>query len=230
MLSITSFLAGASPAAREMLFSTTPNTGVGFVLDPLPDGKCQGDSFAAHGGQTCIAPWVYCTDARCDSNLTDKNGVLVAKCLCWMPEKMLNTSWPSPNVSIIPKETSGAGCVYNQVKSGSYPYSAIGGNGMCEEMKKGKLISTYGPLGHAPPARAVKCAPKTQWAWCWGAPCEKVDGQIICDCPIVISNYDTDQYVSVSKDVCAEEEDPCSLIHNGSPAGESPMGNMQQCM
>ena len=37
----------------------------------------------------------------------------------------------------------GAGCVYNQVKSGSYPYSAIGGNGMCEEMKKGKLISYH---------------------------------------------------------------------------------------
>jgi len=204
-----------------------------FNLDPLPDGKCQGDSFAAHGGQKCYAPWVYCTDARCDSHLQDKNGVLIAKCLCWMPKKTLNTNLVSLNESIIPKETSGAGCVYNQVKAGSYPFGAIGGDGMCEEMKNGSLISTYGPLGHSPPARAVKCAARTQWAWCWGAPCSKVDGQIICDCPIVISNYNTDQYVSVSKDVCLEEEgleeDPCSHIHNGSPAGESPMGNMEQC-
>jgi len=204
-----------------------------FMLEALPDGKCQGDSFADKGGQTCNAPWVYCTDARCDSTLQDKNGVLIAKCLCWMPKKTLDTKLVSLNESIIPKETSGAACVYNQVKAGSYPFSAIGGDGMCEEMKKGALISTYGPLGHAPPARAVKCAPKTQWAWCWGAPCSKVNGQIICDCPIIISNYNTSQYVSVSKDVCAEEEgledEPCTLIHNGSPAGEAPMGNMAQC-
>merc|ERR1711879_942324 len=128
-----------------------------------------------------------------------------------MPKKIVDNKFDdnlkSPDESIIPKETSGAGCVYNAVKEGSYPFSAIGGDGMCEEMKNGKLISTYGPLGWSPPARAVKCAPKTKWAWCWGAPCEMVEGKIFCDCPIVISNYDTyDQYVSVSANVCQEEE------------------------
>jgi len=205
-----------------------------FMLDALPDGKCQGDSFVDKGGELCIAPWVYCTDANCDSNLKEKNGVLVAECDCWMPKTIVdnpieNTS-ASPNLSIIPKTTSGAGCVYNAVKEGSYPFSAIGGSGMCEEMKKGKLISTYGPLGWAPPALAVKCAAKTQWAWCWGAPCEEIDGKIICDCPIVVSNYDTPQYVSVQTATCAKEEGcPCDYIHNGSPAGESPMKNMKQC-
>merc|ERR1712146_763499 len=57
-----------------------------FMLDPLPDGQCQGDSFAADGGSTCFAPWVYCTDAACGEP-EDKDGVLIAKCLCWMPEK-----------------------------------------------------------------------------------------------------------------------------------------------
>ena len=44
----------------------------------------------------------------------------------------------------------------------------------------------------------------------------------------MISDYDTDQYVSVQTAVCKKEENleenPCDLIHNGSPAGGAPMG------
>lgn len=194
-----------------------------FLLDE--HGTCSGDAFT-DGGENCFAPWVYCTDARCDDTPVVKNGLLVAECLCWMPK---NT-----NESIIPKATSGAACVANAVTPGSEAFGVTGGKAMCEAMKNGALISTYGPLGTKPPARAVKCAPKTPWAWCWGAPCKKVKGgRIICDCPVMISNYDTDQYVSVTKDVCKEEqhleEEPCSLIHNGSPAGGSPMKDCPQC-
>jgi len=194
-----------------------------FLLDR--NGTCSGDSFTG-GGVNCFAPWVYCTDARCDDTPVVKDGILVAECLCWMPK---NT-----NQSIIPKETSGAACVANAVNPGSEAFGVTGGEAMCEAMKNGALISTYGELGTKPPARAVKCAPKTPWAWCWGAPCKKVTGgRIICDCPVIVSNYDVDQYVSVTKDVCAQEqyleEEPCSLIHNGSPAGGSPMKYTPQC-
>jgi len=188
-------------------------------------GTCAGDAFT-DGGVNCEAPWVYCTDAVCDQKQKLKNGVLVVTCQCWMPT---NTMW-----SIAPKETSGAGCVYNKVKPGSYPFSSIGGKGMCEEMKAGKLISTYGPLGTAPTAAALKCAPKTPWAWCWGAPCEKAkDGKVYCDCPVVVSDYPTPQYVSLQKKTCEAEGfvglDKCKEIANGSPAGGSPMFMTPQC-
>jgi len=187
------------------------------------NGTCSGDAFTG-GGVNCFAPWVYCTDARCDDKTFVKDGVLVAQCYCWMPS---NT-----NQSIIPKETSGAACVSNQISPGSYPF-ALGGDKMCDEMKNGALISTYGPMGTKPPAVAVKCAPKTPWAWCWGAPCKRVDGKIICDCPVMTSDYDTPQYVSIEREVCEQEdfleEEACNRMHNGSPAGGAPMKKLPQC-
>merc|ERR1712014_68521 len=111
--------------------------------------------------------------------------------------------------------------------------------GMCDAMKAGKLISTYGPsgtsdIGRQIHAKAVKCPAKTKWAWCWGAPCSEDEfGLITCECPIVTSDWDEPQYVSVSDVACDIEkkldEESCSVIHNGSPAGESPMKKMPQC-
>jgi len=209
--------------------TTTQPEASPFKLGPWPNATCSGDAFT-DGGIPCIAPWVYCTDARCDSNTKVKDGVLVAECLCWMPN---NT-----NFSIIPKSTSGAACVGKALNPVSDLFKVTGGEEMCEQMNKGALISTYGPTGKKPPARALECSPRTEWAWCWGAPCHnkvEEDGTVltICDCPIMISDYDTEQYVSVSKDTCSDEEarnkDACSLIHNGSPAGGSPMKRMPQC-
>merc|ERR1712014_475432 len=140
--------------------------------------------------------------------------------------------------SIIPKAT-GAGCVADQVNPGKAAFGVSGGSEMCDKMKSGTLISTYGPKGTSDigtkiNAKAVKCAAKTPWAWCWGAPCTKdAFGRVICECPIVISDWDEDQYVSASEVACEVEkkldEGPCSIIHNGSPAGESPMKTMPQC-
>jgi len=82
-----------------------------FSLKSIDEkGACQLDSFNG-GGETCHAPWVYCTDARCDSNVWDNKGVLVATCLCWMPQKVVNNSIDnnlgSVKESILPKTTSG---------------------------------------------------------------------------------------------------------------------------
>jgi len=209
------------------------------VLDALPSayklqkGTCSKDSFTL-GGTECEAPWVYCTDANCDQNLVESSwtpGLLVANCYCWMP--------PNTNFSIIPKETAGAGCVADQVSSGKAAFGVTGGSAMCDAMKDGKLISTYGPtgtsvIGKKVHAKAVQCAAKTKWAWCWGAPCKKDEfNRVICECPITISDWDEEQYVSVSSVACdvekALDEGSCSIIHNGSPAGESPMKQMPQC-
>jgi len=204
----------------------------------LKKGTCSKDSFTG-GADHCTAPWVYCTDANCDQNLVESSwtpGLLVAKCSCWMP-KNTNGSW-------IPKETAGAGCVADQVAPGKAAFGVTGGSAMCDKMKKGTLISTYGPKGKSDigtkiNAKAVKCDPKTKWAWCWGAPCKKDEfGRVICECPVTISDWDEPQYVSVSEVACEIEKGicsangnkgPCSIIHNGSPAGESPMPALKKC-
>jgi len=88
-------------------------------------------------------------------------------------------------------------------------------------MWNGSLVSTYGPNGTKPPLVFNKCPAKTAWAWCWGAPCsKKEDGDIICDCPMMISDNDNDQFISISQTSCNLEEDPCSYVHNGSPNGK----------
>lgn len=50
---------------------------------------------------------------------------------------------------------------------------------------------------------------------------------------MMVSDYDTPQFVSITKDVCTQEdylkEEPCSLIHNGSPAGGAPTEKLPHC-
>jgi len=140
-----------------------------------------------------------------------KDGVLVSECLCWAP--------PNTNVSYAPvAENAGASCVMNHQNPDLKLPS--GGEAMCDAMKNGALVSTYGPEGWKPPLVFNKCPAKTQWAWCWGAPCKEIDGDIICDCPMMISDNDYDQFISISQTQCNLESDPCSYVHNGSPNGK----------
>jgi len=215
----------------------------GEELQPyeLKKGVCSKDSFTG-GGMPCKAPWVYCTDANCDQKPVESSwtpGLMVAKCYCWMPNNTME--------SIIPRSNAGAGCVADKVSPGKAAFGFTGGKEMCQAMKKKEaLVSTYGPTGKSDiginiNAKAVECPARTKWAWCWGAPCKKDKwGRVICECPITVSDWDQTQYVSVSDVACDVEKamcqdgsknDPgsCSVIHNGSPAGESPMSKLKKC-
>jgi hypothetical protein len=195
----------APRASAQAVTELVASSGKPFEID-VNGGACAG------GSSTCDAPgWVYCQDAQC-SEPKMKHGVLVAECLCWAP--------PNTNKSSLPEASNaGASCVLNsQNKDLGLPE---GGKAMCDAMKKGALISTYGPEGWKPPLVAQACPAKTQWAWCWGAPCHKQDGDIICDCPMMISNNKADQYISISQQACNLEENPCTYVHNGSPNGKT---------
>merc|ERR1719203_647999 len=87
-------------------------------------------------------------------------------------------------------------------------------------MKDGKLFSTYGPEGWKPPLVVHECPARTTWAWCWGAPCEAREGNIVCDCPMMISDNDEAQYISLSRYACDVEDDACKWVHNSSPNGK----------
>ncbi len=157
----------------------------------------------------CEAPaWVFLINALFDDTpVEDENGVLVAKCHCWQPTET--------NFSILPGETiSGANCV---MESGSR------GRQMCDRMKAEALASTHRPTGTklAPLTTAVS-EPRTPWAWCFGAPCSKVGDEIICDCPMMITNNALDKSLSLPIDTCQEEFNPCGNIPNSMPAGDGP--------
>ncbi len=102
-------------------------------------------------------------------------------------------------------------------------------------MKGGALISTYGPLGQiynfetgayiGPEPNdiisRVKCAARTPWAWCWGAPCV-VDTDsptgITCHCPYMVSDSSTDQSLFLDQSTKCDN-DACDTIQNSGPAG-----------
>lgn len=179
--------------------------------------------------------WVYCINANCDTEPTvDPNlygGKPFVKCACWQqtiapPDSCL----PLPNVpvnrSILPVGKSGANCVLDNMP---------GGQDMCDMMKAGALVSTYGPEGYKPNMlESAHCAPRTPWAWCWGAPCVNdpfSEYGITCHCPYMFSDVDVVQPISLAgKAECGNfgPTEPCDAlnplvkIHNSMPAGTSP--------
>jgi len=170
-------------------------------------GQCDGSS------TTCdAAGWVYCQDAECAAPIT-KHGVLVSECSCWQPAGVTE--------SVLPNENAGAACVMNAQNSSLNLPST--GAAMCEAMKGGALFSTWGPEGWKPPLVIGECPARTAWAWCWGAPCESRDGDVICDCPVMISDNDQPQLLSLSQFECNKEnaggQSACGFMHNGSPNG-----------
>jgi len=163
--------------------------------------------------------WVYCINSVCeDETTTDPllyGGKPFNKCHCWQPT---NT-----NSSILPHgNDGGANCVLD---------NGPGGEEMCEAMKNGALISTYGPKGtmRDPDTdlfelEAAICEPHTPWAWCWGAPCvEDPDSPtgITCHCPLMTSTNDDEQilYLAGESQCSGAHGSPCDSVHNSEPAG-----------
>jgi len=167
---------------------------------------------------TCdAASWVFCQNAVCSQDLKQDpiSRAWYSECACW--QQTSDNGNALQNVSMIPADSnSGANCVM-----GKQP----GGDEMCNQMKAGKLWSTYGPQGSflpGQPLRSAICEPHTPWVWCWGAPCERNKaGDIVCKCPLMISSNDAAQALTLPGDsLCTE--DPCSgTMLNSMPAGFS---------
>jgi len=160
--------------------------------------------------------WVFCINAICDNTPTvdenKYNGKPYSKCQCWQPSNTPNSILPDS------RKGGGANCVLD---------SGPGGEEMCRAMNAGALISTYGPQGSAREApdptysfEAALCKPRTPWAWCWGAPCERTPGTptgITCDCPYMSTDSPVAQPVSLTgKGECSANPvyNPCDFIHN----------------
>ena len=160
--------------------------------------------------------WVFCQNAVCDETPVKNGTMWVSKCHCWQQPDGETTK------SLIPvAANSGANCVLDM---------GPGGADMCTAMQNGALWSTFG-VGNptylpGKPLQAASCPPHSLWAWCWGAPCEMVDGQIICSCPIMKSMNSAAQAISLAGEAqCPPNiEDPCTKgwTHNSMPAGTSP--------
>merc|ERR1719277_2916891 len=169
------------------------------VSNAIPEPfKIDVDGGACSGSSSACdaAGWVYCQDAQ-----------------CWQPT--------NGDVSSLPGSNAGASCVINaQNPSWNLPAT---GKDMCDAMKAGALFSTWGPEGWKPPLVISECPARTPWAWCWGAPCEFRDGDVICDCPVMISDNAQPQLLSLSQFECDKEnngrQSPCGFMHNGSPNG-----------
>lgn len=205
--------------------------GTSATLDPLNADLPPGWTGPA-AAAACDAPgWVFCINAECADEPSAKPDLYGGKpfvaCSCWQPT---NT-----NFSILPLgPDSGANCVLGQDTFAG----GAGGEGMCQAIRDGALISTYGPGGdmrggtpiddaQAPfSLQSAECRPNTPWAWCWGAPCELDPTSptgITCHCPYMTSTNDAVQSISLAgQQAC--DVDPCAgpQIYNSMPAGQSP--------
>lgn len=211
--------------AEEIEFDVT-QTAAQVALQAAGDGKKP----AAHcltpqsmAPFECVAPWIFCIDGLCSDETIFVNGHEVSECQCW--------SQTSAN-SIMPTSYGGAACVMG------YP----GGPTMCDQMQnEGALYSTFVPSGGAvPPIETAQCAPKTRFAYCWGAkcrPCVEADdckegSDVVCDCPVISTERKDEhgealpQDITLTQTACAEEKlgggSPCDHIHNSNPPGLSP--------
>jgi hypothetical protein len=119
----------------------------GQPLDPIQVNAFDPDSFGPSncglvlGAQeTYDAPgWVFCISAICADQPTNDvnkyNGKPFVECQCWQQE----VDDPTTDRSILPPaEFGGANCALD---------SGPGGAAMCDAIKGGALISTYGPRG-----------------------------------------------------------------------------------
>jgi len=192
-----------------------------FIIEKGVDAPCGSMLFSVCDA----ASWVFCQNAKCSEELKQdlETGRWYSECACW--EQTSDNGKADQNVSIIPA-ASGAGgnCVM-----GNQP----GGKEMCDQMKAGKLWSTYGPKGSflpGLPLAAASCEPHTPWVWCWGAPCERNEaGDVVCKCPLMINVNDKPQVLGLPGDsLCTE--DPCSgHMFNSQPAGPTAAAMPDPC-
>jgi len=196
-----------------------------FLIDPdAKDASSCGVIGKGKGtdAMLCDTPnWVYCRNAKCSEEVKQDpdSGAWYSECACW--QQTSDNGKARQNLSIIPEDsTQGANCVM-----GKQP----GGKEMCDQMKAGKLHSSFGPEGSflpGLPLASASCEPHTPWLWCWGAPCERNEaGDVVCKCPLMISMNDVPQEHSLpGESLCTEN--PCSHLLNSSPAGSNttPLG------
>ena len=120
--------------------------------------------------------WVYCINANCDAKPTvDANlygGKPYVNCACWeQSTRPASTPGKQSTFSILPMGTSGANCVLDNME---------GGEEMCEAMKGGALVSTFGPFGWKPNTlESAVCLPRTPWY---------VAGEVV-HCSLSLSRY-----------------------------------------
>ena len=157
--------------------------------------------------ETTDTPWAYCIDAVCEEPIDG-----YSTCKCWTQ---------APGKSILPGSAqSGATCVANNEYGKDEPY----GEELCNAMKAGTLVSTFGGThgntSFLPEFAAASC--DGGFAYCWGATCQPdpVNPEIsICKCPFVSSDKGAAIFIIQSQ--CAQQAgNECSYIHNGGP--ESP--------
>merc|ERR1712048_1155516 len=95
---------------------------------------------------------------------------------------------------------------------------------MCAAMKAGELFSTFGTgKGNPMPNSSfAKCAPKTSFAYCWGAQCVADplnDTTAECSCPMYQSkDAMAVQLLVLPEDACdrikAQHQNPCKATWN----------------
>lgn len=157
--------------------------------------------------ETTDTPWVYCIDAICEEPIAG-----YSTCRCWSQ---------APGKSIAPGSAkSGATCVGNNEYGKTEPY----GKALCDAMKEGSLVSTfggqYGNTSFVPEFANESC--DSGFAYCWGALCEQdpINPDIsICKCPFVSSEKGS--VIGIIESQCAQQSgDTCSYIHNGGPRSQ----------
>ena len=155
--------------------------------------------------------WVLCAHAKCDApTLTHRWSLSypfyhryeVANCHC---VKGGNTT-DGKGRSVVPGPNYGALAVNGGMYGGGQP--------MCDLMKSGVPISTWGRGTSAYKAsqRFVDCPKNTPFAFCWGAPCKAVEGsdaKYDCACPMYTPQewLDNTQVISVPAEDCRKGVD-----------------------
>jgi len=98
------------------------------------------------------------------------------------------------------------------------------GPNSCDE-RKVKLTSTYSN-NFNPGSRVLSCPQPTNWAWCYGAACEKngsKDGKelAVCICPVITSQAS----ILVNRDKCGDSVNVCSQMWSAAYPAESKFAN-----
>lgn len=96
------------------------------------------------------------------------------------------------------------------------------GPNSCKERAE-SLTSTYSNAFNGGSA-TVSCSAPTDWAWCYGAKCEKDPNdptKAICKCPMLTSAT----VILVSQDKCAEKSTICRMLWSGALPAESKFAN-----
>jgi len=193
------------------------------------------------GGFQCDStPWVYCIDSLCAEPTAD--GLSTCDCI-------LQTSGDS---RLPPSATAGANCVYSNTglsddftsEIGGRSTSELNGEEMCNAMKEGALISTFGKLSQGPDTipnfADERCPSETPFTYCWGAICSQTEedkrkrgaNAVQCECPYVTApnvniqvteaqctpEINSDPFPATTPPTRPPRNPTCAYLHNGNPS------------